>query len=159
MPSPLSFPAQRKRWKLVAAAAALPLLATGFAAPQALAQPGHLAQPGAIPSLQQKTSKVTLITGDVVTVTTLADGTQTPAVERPAAAVGGVRIQRVHGDLYVVPDEARALLAADKLDKRLFDVTDLIEMGYDDAHSAGVPLIASYTATKARTAPTPIAPK
>ena len=77
--------------------------------------------------------KVTLVTGDVVTVTTLADGKQIADVDRPDDAVGGVRMQELEGDLYVVPDEAVGLLGADKLDRRLFDVTDLIEMGYDDA--------------------------
>lgn len=163
MPSPSLDPrpgAGRPRWKPFAAIATLPLLAVGVTAPQtsALAQPSAPAHSVGTPG--PAVSKVTLITGDVVTVTTLGDGTQTAEVQRPAAAVGGVRIQQVHGDLYVVPDEARTLLAADKLDRRLFDVTDLIEMGYDDAHSAGVPLIASYTAPAARTAaPIPAAPK
>ena len=38
-----------------------------------------------------------------------------------------------------------ALLGADKLDRRLFNVSDLIEMGYDDAKTGSVPLIATYS--------------
>src|SRR5690606_31698474 len=68
-------------------------------------------------------------------------------VDRPVDAIGGVRLQEIKGDLYVVPDEAVALLGAKKLDARLFNVTDLIAMGYDDAKAGGVPLIATYEAT------------
>ena len=51
-------------------------------------------------------------------------------------------MQESGGDLYVIPDEAVGLLGADELDPRLFDVTGLIEMGYDDAGTGTVPLIA-----------------
>lgn len=49
---------------------------------------------------------VTLVTGDVVSVTTLANGRQIADVDRPDDAVGGVRLQEIDDDLYVVPDEA-----------------------------------------------------
>ncbi|WP_406835618.1 S8 family peptidase [Streptomyces sp. AHU1] len=112
-----------------------------------------------MPAKPSATHKVTLVTGDVVTVTTMADGKQTAAVDRPDSAVGGVKIQQVGGDLFVVPDEAAPLLGTKKLDRRLFNVTDLIEMGYDDAKSATVPLIASYAASKSRSAAEPTAPR
>ena len=105
------------------------------------------------------THQVTLVTGDVVTVTTTADGKQIAEVDRPDDAVGGVRMQESGGDLYVVPDEAVALLGADKLDHQLFNVTDLIEMGYDDAGTGRVPMIATYTPAKTRAAGPPAAPK
>ena len=60
------------------------------------------------------TADITLVTGDVVTVTTLADGQQIADVDRPDGAVGGVRLQEIDGDLYVIPDEAVALLGADR---------------------------------------------
>ncbi|WP_240657846.1 S8 family serine peptidase [Streptomyces populi] len=112
-----------------------------------------------MPAKPSATHKVTLVTGDVVTVTTMADGKQTAAVNRPDSAVGGVKIQEVKGDLFVIPDEAAPLLGTKKLDRRLFNVTDLIEMGYDDAKSATVPLIAAYAASKSRTAAEPVAPR
>ena len=80
-------------------------------------------------------------------------------VHRPAGAVGGVRIEERQGDLYVVPDEAVGLLGAEKLDPRLFDVTDLIEMGYDDAGTGQVPMIATYTNARARSVMGPSAPR
>lgn len=87
---------------------------------------------------------VTLITGDVVRVVDLGNGRQTVDVRRPRGAAGGVRTETVGGDLYVYPDEALPYLAADRLDRRLFDVTSLIEQGYDDQHSSGIPLIVGY---------------
>ena len=89
----------------------------------------------------------------------LADGKQIAEVDRPDDAVGGVRLQESGGDLYVVPDEAVGLLGADKLDRRLFNVTDLIEMGYDDAGTGTVPLIATYTRAQTRAAAEPSAPR
>jgi subtilisin family serine protease len=141
----------------VSVATALPLLASGLALLQAPAQAAP-AKP-TVPARPSATHKVTLVTGDVVTVTTMADGKQTADVHRPDSAVGGVKIQEIKGDLFVVPDEAAPLLGAGKLDRRLFDVTDLIEMGYDDAKSAAVPLIAAYAQPKSRSAVEPTAPR
>lgn len=148
---------RRRRRQLISAATAVPLLAAGLAVLQAPAQaapnkPTFMAKPSA-------THKVTLVTGDVVTVTTTADGRQIAEVDRPDSAVGGVKLQEVKGDLFVIPDEAVPLLGADRLDRRLFNVTDLIEMGYDDAKSATVPLIATYTESKSRAAAEPTAPR
>ncbi|MEU7602696.1 S8 family serine peptidase [Streptomyces sp. NPDC041003] len=148
---------RRRRWQLISAATAVPLLASGLAVLQAPAQAAP-SKP-TVPAKSSATHKVTLVTGDVVTVTTMADGKQSAEVDRPDSAVGGVKIQQVKGDLFVVPDEAAPLLGTDKLDRRLFNVTDLIEMGYDDAKSASVPLIATYTGSKSRSAGDPTAPR
>ncbi|MFD5632965.1 S8 family serine peptidase [Streptomyces sp. NPDC127077] len=147
----------RRRWHLISAAAVASLLASGLAV---LHEPAQAApREPAHPAESTATHEVTLVTGDVVTVTTTAAGRQTADVDRPDSAVGGVKMQTVHGDLFVVPDEAAPLLASGKLDRRLFDVTDLIEMGYDDAKTSAVPLIATYAASKARTAFAPTAPR
>ena len=111
------------------------------------------------PTAPSPVRTVTLITGDVVTVTTLADGRQIADVDRPDHATGGVRLQEINGDLYVVPDEALSLLQADALDRRLFNVTDLIEMGYDDAGTGSVPLIATYGQAQQRSVAPPPAPR
>ncbi|MFF1415454.1 S8 family serine peptidase [Streptomyces sp. NPDC058289] len=153
----LSSAFRRRRWQLISAATAVPLLASGLAALQSPAQ----AAPNkpTVPARSSTTHKVTLVTGDVVTVTTMADGKQTADIDRPDSAVGGVKIQEIAGDLFVIPDEAAPLLGTDKLDRRLFNVTDLIEMGYDDAKSAAVPLIATYAAPKSRSVAPPTAPR
>ncbi|MFF0435589.1 S8 family serine peptidase [Streptomyces sp. NPDC004327] len=88
---------------------------------------------------------VTLLTGDVVEVRTFADGTSAATVERPAGADGGVRTTTASKDLYVYPDEAMPYVASGVLDKQLFNVTQLISHGYDDAHTKGLPLIVTYT--------------
>ncbi|MCL7430041.1 S8 family serine peptidase [Streptomyces sp. YS415] len=148
---------RRRRRQLIAAATAVPLLASGLALLQAPAQAAPTRP--AVPAEATATHRVTLITGDVVTVTTTADGKQSADVDRPDNATGGVRFQQTGGDIFVIPDEAAALLGAGTLDRRLFNVTDLIEMGYDDAKSPSVPLIATYAPAKSRAAVEPTAPR
>ncbi|HEX8865751.1 MAG TPA: S8 family serine peptidase, partial [Lentzea sp.] len=81
------------------------------------------------------TTKVTLVTGDEVTVT------------NGKVSVRGrdnVRFRTFtdpRGDLHVVPDDAQAGLNSGELDARLFDVSLLARSGYDDASSKTVPLI------------------
>ncbi|MER5336815.1 S8 family serine peptidase [Micromonospora sp. NPDC002717] len=151
----MSFPLQfsepgRARRRLVAAAAAAGLIAGGIAA---IPAPVTAASPGTAPAAATRsTHTVTLITGDVVTVTTSADGKETVDVDRPDSATGGVHLQESGDDLYVLPDEALPLLTSNKLDRRLFNVTDLIEMGYDDAKTANMPVISTYAPAKTRTA-------
>ncbi|MFD4137681.1 helix-turn-helix transcriptional regulator [Streptomyces sp. NPDC058572] len=70
-----------------------------------------------------------------------------------------MRTETVGENLYVHPDEAMPYLAAGKLDRRLFDVTSLIEQGYDDEHSTGIPLIVSSGAGARSTRPVPVIPK
>ncbi|MFC5110248.1 hypothetical protein [Kibdelosporangium philippinense] len=47
------------------------------------------------------------------------------------------------GDIHVIPEDVRPLLRADKLDQRLFNVTQLIDNGYDDKTRPDIPLIVS----------------
>ena len=48
------------------------------------------------------------------------------------------------------PDEAMPYLATGRLDKQLFDVTQLIAQGYDDARTAELPLIVTRTTGSAK---------
>lgn len=96
---------------------------------------------------------ITLITGDVVTYTELPGGRTSVTVKRPANAHGGIQQQTVKGHVFVIPDEALPYLAAKKVDRRLFDVTGLVQQGYDDAHSGGIPLIVRYDGTSAGSLP------
>lgn len=98
----------------------------------------------------QSTSKVvTLITGDRVIVS--GQHGEALSIER-ASGREQVRFitQRVSPrpgqspHWHVIPEDAVPLLAADKIDPRLFDVTLLIELEYDDAHRDTLPLIATY---------------
>ncbi|MFE3518268.1 S8 family serine peptidase [Streptomyces sp. NPDC059166] len=100
---------------------------------------------------------ITLVTGDQVHYTDLP-GTQDDITVDPApGAHGGVQVQTYGENTYVIPAEAAPLIAADKLDPELFDVTQLVAMGYDDARSGGIPVIA--TAPRAGDAEAPAAPR
>ncbi|MFE7357723.1 S8 family serine peptidase [Streptomyces sp. NPDC057543] len=96
---------------------------------------------------------ITLLTGDVVHYSDGVGKQDTVTVDRPDGAVGGVHVQQAGDDLYVLPDEANSLIAAGKLDRRLFNVSALAKMGYDDRKSGGIPLIATYSASKGRSLP------
>ena len=70
---------------------------------------------------------LTLITGDVVRVLTRADGKRSVSLEAGAdGAVPDAAISEVGDHLYVVPRSAAPLLAANRVDRDLFDVAELI---------------------------------
>ncbi|WP_084614804.1 S8 family serine peptidase [Nakamurella lactea] len=93
------------------------------------------------------THSVTLITGDVVSVSTTPDGRTAATVQ--SAGSGGVQTQNIGKSLYVIPDSARPLLAANKLDRELFNVTKLVSNGYTDDQTGALPVIASYRGSAA----------
>ncbi|WP_051864842.1 S8 family serine peptidase [Streptosporangium roseum] len=79
---------------------------------------------------------VTLITGDRVVIT----GSGQRIEPGPGRRVSFIR-QLIDGHVYVIPSDARPLLAQGLLDRRLFDVTQLLAWRYDDAATADIPLI------------------
>ncbi len=82
---------------------------------------------------------VTLVTGDRVQVARGGAQVQIrPAKGREKVAIS---IRRIDGHLYAVPADVADLVASGRLDRRLFDLTTLIEAGYDDARSTDLPLI------------------
>ena len=78
------------------------------------------------------TTKVTLITGDEVTV---AGGKVAARGGKGRENVGFRTFTDPRGDLHVVPLDAQARLNSGELDERLFDVSLLARSGYDDASS------------------------
>jgi subtilisin family serine protease len=78
-----------------------------------------------------------------VHVTDLAGGAHAVDIE-PADPESAVQTAEVDGDLMVLPQSAMQYLAAGVLDQDLFNVTQLIEFGYDDASVAATPLIVEY---------------
>jgi subtilisin family serine protease len=91
---------------------------------------------------------VTLITGDRVLVPP-DDSAARPTVDtarRRGAPISYEIYQRAK-DWYVVPGDALPDLVANRLDDQLFNVTGLVRQGYDDAHSATLPVLVSYAKT------------
>ncbi|MFI6101569.1 S8 family peptidase [Lentzea sp. NPDC051213] len=86
----------------------------------------------------ERDHSVTLITGDRVD---LAGGRVVRYVPGPGRGKLAVRTYTQNGHQHVVPADAMQLVAGGKLDPRLFDVTSLIEFGYDDARRTTVPVI------------------
>jgi subtilisin family serine protease len=117
------------------AVAALVAVAGGFSQAQ---QPPAAAAPTVLPA--NRTYTVTLVTGDVVTVHSRQSGCPSVSV-RLAEPGGGYRTScGPDGHLRVVPSGAGRLVGR-VLDEDLFDVTTLIQEGYDDASSTEIPLI------------------
>ncbi|MFB7220349.1 S8 family serine peptidase [Streptomyces sp. NPDC056227] len=114
------------------------------------AKPGNPAKPGK----RRAPATVTLITGDKVTVTPGPDGAAPSIdVQRAPGATGSLRVTTEGQDTYVYPDEAVPYIADGRLDKQLFDVTDLVAQGYDDAHASDLPLIVTHKKSAATLKP------
>lgn len=86
----------------------------------------------------ERDRSVTLITGDRVE---LAGDRVVGFVPGPGREKLPVRTFTRDGRRHVVPFDAVALVNEGKLDPRLFDVTSLVEFGYDDARRGTLPLI------------------
>jgi subtilisin family serine protease len=97
----------------------------------------HPAQ-AAAPAPTTDGQTVTLITGDHLRVS--PDGRAASRLPTPGRDTVPLLSEFVAGHLEVVPADAVALLGADRLDPRLFDVTELLADGYHDA----LPLIFTY---------------
>ncbi|ROP42028.1 subtilisin family serine protease [Saccharothrix texasensis] len=129
----------RSRRRTAWPAAVLALgVAAASAAPQAAAA-GEAQKSGT-------TRVVTLISGDRVVL----DGDRVAAVTAGAGRedIGYLTFHR-RGHVHVVPRDAARPLAEGRLDARLFDVTGLVEAGYDDARRDRVPLIVQRSGDRA----------
>ncbi|WP_329155048.1 S8 family serine peptidase [Streptomyces anulatus] len=142
-------PSSTRRRALLAATAVA--LAGGLLLPlgHATAAPAA-AQPVASPGSSESAHRITLVTGDVVTFTD-GPGARDLVTTAPEAQVS---VEQYGDDIFAVPLDAQPLISAGKVDRRLFNVTDLVEMGYDDARTGGrLPVIATYDAKTARSKP------
>nr|WP_239148856.1 S8 family serine peptidase [Streptomyces sp. SID12501] len=90
---------------------------------------------------------VTLVTGDRVMMD--GAGKVTGIVRAEGREKVAFSVQVVAGHTRVVPGDAELLLARGGLDARLFDVTQLVADGYDDAGRGDVPLIVTFKGKKA----------
>ncbi|MFE5138353.1 S8 family serine peptidase [Streptomyces fagopyri] len=62
-------------------------------------------------------------------------------VTRAPGAGGSVRVAIEGQDTFVYPDSTLPYVATGRLDKQLFNITQLMAQGYDDAHKSALPLI------------------
>jgi hypothetical protein len=85
---------------------------------------------------------VTLVTGDRVRLSTSKNGVRTVVpVPRPGRPSTTFHVRYQADTISVVPDDAASLLAAGRVDPRLFDVAGLAAAGYDQATGRALPLI------------------
>ncbi|MGW1710519.1 S8 family serine peptidase [Streptomyces sp. NPDC002206] len=92
--------------------------------------------------LRPRTDTVTLITGNQAILRTGPDGSRTATLERDGRPTSGYLTRQVKDELYVIPTEAAQLLAEGAIDEELFNVTSLVDQGYDDATTDTIPLLA-----------------
>ncbi len=89
---------------------------------------------------------VTLVTGDRVVVQPLDGPDRIVKVWPGKGRQGATFAQRVErGDTYVIPADAIRLVASGRVDRRLFNVSKMVELGYDDSKSKTVPVIVGGT--------------
>ncbi|MGW3243028.1 S8 family peptidase [Streptomyces sp. NPDC001070] len=132
------------------AAAALAALLAGLTATPGAAQGTGPADPavagtanGSTGSTAATRHQVTLITGDRVTLETDPAGRQSVSVEPAEGREHITFVKRQDGrDWTVIPVDALPLLAADRLDRALFNVSALVKAKY--AERASLPLIVQY---------------
>ncbi|MFF7390877.1 S8 family serine peptidase [Streptomyces scabiei] len=89
-----------------------------------------------------RATTVTLITGDKVSVG--EDGSVTRIERAEGRENGSFSVRELDGHRYVIPGDAASAVARGTLDRRLFDVTQLVAFGYDDTRRSDLPLIVTY---------------
>ncbi|MET7333496.1 S8 family serine peptidase [Nonomuraea sp. NPDC005650] len=121
------------------------LTSTASAEPTPSADPAPSRWTSGTQSTAPRGSWVTLLTGDRVYV----EGNRVSIDPAPGREKVGFSQYERDGHQFVVPNDAQKLVSAARLDRRLFDVTGLVQAGYDDAHVDDVPTIVSYEAKAA----------
>ncbi|MEV6163792.1 S8 family serine peptidase [Streptomyces sp. NPDC052052] len=126
--------------------AAAVALTAGLTTP-AMAESGASAATGAGPVAQHR---LTLITGDRV----LVDAKGRVLDFRPAKGREHIPVQRQirDGHTLLVPADAHRLISSGKLDRRLFDITELNRAENRRAQKAGLKLIVAYRGARAAAA-------
>ncbi len=90
----------------------------------------------------EATHEVTLVTGDVVTVTSFKGDTPPAFRVHPEGPSRGLAVvQPAKTGTYVIPQAARQAVIDKAVDLELFDVEQLVADGYDDASTKVLPLL------------------
>ncbi|GAA0574503.1 S8 family serine peptidase [Kribbella sandramycini] len=103
------------------------------------------AAPPPRPTVTPSTTSVTLITGDVVSISDAGNGRKAASVQ-PAPGRERITFHTVEADggLRVLPSDAVQYIASGVIDADLFDVDELIADGYGDSAVQQLPLIVKY---------------
>ncbi len=111
------------------------------------ASPAQGTQHGPVVGQHTGIKTVTLVTGDRVVVQPL-DGPDRIVAARPGKGRQGAKFLRQvdKGDVYVIPTDAARLVASGQVDRRLFNISKLLEFGYDDSSAKTVPVIVTQPA-------------
>ncbi|MFJ2027012.1 S8 family peptidase [Streptomyces sp. NPDC087897] len=119
-------------------------------APAAFAQPDPRGVPSGVRAQDRDVRQLTLVTGDRVTV----DAQGKPVAFRPAKGREHIPVQRMSDKEHtlVVPADAHKLIVSGKLDRRLFDVTELSRPENLRAQKNGLKLIVGYRGKQAAAA-------
>ena len=145
----MALPPIRRGSGLIALGTALALtlglpLASANAATPASGQPAPGgAKPATTPGVASSPRSVTLITGDIVKVSTVNGQTAVEVVPGKGRDKIPFITNSAGKDVTVIPGDAVGLLNRGKLDERLFDISTLVDFGYDDARST-LPLIVQH---------------
>lgn len=112
-------------------------LAAGLTAAPAQAAPAAGSASDSSPAAVEPVA-VTLITGDQVLVREKGAPRVIPG---PGREDMPIQTENIDGEITVLPSDAADLIAQGKVDRRLFEVSGLIDAGYDDTHRSDIPLI------------------
>ncbi|MEU4286975.1 S8 family peptidase [Kribbella sp. NPDC026596] len=134
---------------LLAAVVVSSLLLTTTATANADGPGGTVAKP----TPGASTRLITLVTGDVAELTASSNGQVSARLTSDEPYYFG----SFDGELSLVPAKAYPLLTEGRLDKRLFNLTELVAQGYDDARTDRLPLLLTAPATLRSTPSTPAA--
>lgn len=131
----------RMRAKVAGAIGAL-ALGMSATAPASVAAPSGAGDTGPpVPAVVGPGATVTLVTGDVVR---MGEGGESHVAPGPGREDVRFVRQLEYGDLYVIPADVANLVATRRLDRRLFNVSELVEFGYDDRSRSDLPLIVEF---------------
>ncbi|TQL70275.1 subtilisin family serine protease [Nocardioides albertanoniae] len=129
------------RWRLIAG---ITVVAVGAAATTGAAAAEEGARGSASQAQTQRSTAVTLLTGDTVRLTTI--GGRRSVTFEPAKGREEITVHQmeIDGELHMLPLDVVPYVADDAIDRELFSVDALIDQGYDDAGVDELPVIATY---------------
>ncbi|GLH97506.1 serine protease [Phytohabitans aurantiacus] len=134
--------ARQLRSVLILAASLITVTAT--AGPAGAEPPSGAVAPFLAPATVRQAHSLTLVTGDVVRLSTLADGRQIATADEGR----GFQISQRNGDVYAVPHAAVPYVRSGQVDEALFNLTDLVAAGYHDEASDTLPLLVAGSGMK-----------